>query len=229
MNSSSELCTSMESDTDAPMEAVAGVGDPGALMMVKKPRKNTCVVCGPTNEKVRKIPKNDPLREMWLQALELPRDVRKTARVCESHFADGESVPRLVIGDAPVGDAMDVEVNLPDNEVNAVATDVEVAKDVADAEDVDVEEEDGYALPPKKAWQLMAQVKDKDATIARLTARLAVKTDENTRLKQQLDIHKQMNDRKNDELTALRKKVHSLQTMLARKAKKDLGAGPSNC
>ena len=49
---------------------------------------------------------------------------------------------------------------------------------------------------------------------------LAVKKDENSRLSEQLDIYKQMNDRKNEELIALRKNNHSLKAMLGESRKK---------
>ena len=67
----------------------------------KKPRKQTCVVpgCGPTNRLVHKIPKNNPLRGIWIQALGLQSgEVKKTSRICEIHFAEGAYVPGNVPG-----------------------------------------------------------------------------------------------------------------------------------
>ena len=67
----------------------------------KKPRKQTCVVagCGPTNRLVHRIPKNYPLRGVWLQALGLQSgEVKKTSRICETHFTEGDYVPGKVPG-----------------------------------------------------------------------------------------------------------------------------------
>ena len=242
---------------DAPMAAGgAGAGNDEAgnigagnsdTLPVKTSRKRTCVVCGPTSRKLHKIPKNDRKRAEWLEALGLrSEDVKKTARVCENHFAAGEDVPSLTTGDAAADvQAMVVEANqsamdMGELEVSVVAKDVDADKDVDAAKDVDGEQEGGRVLPPKRAWQLQAQVEDKDATIARLTAMIAVKKDENTRLtnmlavkedengrlKEQNGILSQMNDRKNEELEKLRKKVKSLQTMLKR-TRKEMKAGNS--
>ena len=181
----------MESDSDAPIEAIAGVGDPDALP-IKNTRKRSCVVCGPTSGKVLKIPKNEPMRGKWLQALRLQSgDVKESSRVCESH------VEVVRTGDA----AVDVQA--------MVVEDVEAS---AVAEDVDVEQEGGHDLPPKKAWQLKAQVEA-------LEKKLSEKEDENSRLKEQNGILSQLNDRKNIEIERLRGKVKNLQSMLGRTRK----------
>ena len=67
----------------------------------KKPRKRTCVVpgCGPTDRPVHLIPKNYPLRGIWIRALGLQSgEVKKTSRICEIHFSEGDYGPGRVPG-----------------------------------------------------------------------------------------------------------------------------------
>ena len=212
----------MESDTDVPLEAIAGVGDPDALP-AKNSRKRTCVVCGPTSEKLHIFPKNDPKRGEWLEALGL-QSVKKAARVCEKHFPGGYAVPNLAAPSAG-GD-----VQAMDAQVSVVANDAEVEKDVVD-DDVQVAKavETGNAVdvvPPKKEWQLKAQVETLENELSVVKRENFVVKDENVRLKQRVKILDELNDRKNEELKALRKKVHNLQTMLnsARKSGKESGS-----
>ena len=85
----------MESDAEAPMEAVVGAGDPDALpVAVKKVRKHKCAVpgCGPTSLKRHKIPNNPLMREAWLDAVGLQGCERKDVRICEAHFVAGDYV-----------------------------------------------------------------------------------------------------------------------------------------
>ena len=94
-----------------PVAPGAGAGDEAP---VKKRRKETCVLCGPTYENVHRIPKREPLRGIWIQALGLrPGGVKMSARVCAVHFVPGEDVPCLMTRDATgnVVEPMDVEVD----------------------------------------------------------------------------------------------------------------------
>lgn len=72
------------------------VGQEQGKKQCKKPRKNSCIVpgCGPTNLVVHRIPKNDPLRGIWIRALGLQsEEVKKTSRICEIHFSEGDYGP----------------------------------------------------------------------------------------------------------------------------------------
>ena len=173
----------MESDTDAPMEAVAGAGDPCALVVqqaVRKPRKNLCVVCGPTSLKRRRIPKNPVTRDAWIEALGLQGvPIKEYARICEAHFVDGEAIPRLQLAD----EDMDVEMNQSVAEENRYVVvelirelvgdvvDVAVVDDVAVADNIAVavaEDADDVAINVDVADDVAVDFDDVEVDLSRV-------------------------------------------------------------
>ena len=277
-----------------------------AEVPVRKPvrkqpgRKMTCVICGPTNPPVHRIPKNEPLRGTWIEALGLQSgDVKISSRICGIHFAAGDLNPdtRMPKPEAiPKRHAVaEVEAMEEDDVRSDADMDVEAGADqgyeqpqsdnrgmieelikelVSGAVEISIsgthqEGCHGYLSPEQNAlvraqveaygylvsWQNVPPIvyrestniqgEDKDAIIGSLMEdvfslermvsqghqALARKDWEISRLREQLDHSAQSEQGKNEELESMRKKVKSLQTMLARKRKANTepAASSENC